>query len=55
MTTHMPPHEGVRRLSVVHFMIALAMLLVTMPFVSQLRYGDVVDAGLLILQRRTSC
>jgi hypothetical protein len=48
-TAGLPAREGVRRLSVVHFLIALALLLVTMPFVSELRYGDAIEAALVTL------
>lgn len=44
-----PTHEGVRRLSVTHFLVALVLWLVCAPFVDQLMYGDLLDAGLLTL------
>jgi hypothetical protein len=45
----MPAQAGVRRLSVMHFLIALVVLLVTVPFVDQLRYGDLIEAVLVTL------
>src|SRR5262245_16846682 len=44
-----PVQEGVRRLSVAHFLIALVLWLLCAPFVDQLKYGDLIDAGLLTL------
>jgi hypothetical protein len=45
----MPTHQGIRCPSVVHFLIALALLLIITPFVHQLRYGDVIEPGLVTL------
>src|SRR5262245_48557767 len=39
--------EGVRRLSVVHFLVALVLSLVMMPFVEELENGDLLEAALL--------
>lgn len=36
--------EGVRRLSVMHFLAALMGMLITMPFVDQLEYGRLMEA-----------
>jgi hypothetical protein len=44
-----PVQEGVRRLSAIHFLIALVLWLVCFPFVDQLRYGDQIDASLITL------
>ena len=40
---------GVRRLSAVHFLVALILLLVTLPFVDQLPNGALVESVLLTL------
>lgn len=47
MTTNQSAWEGVRRFSVVHFLIALILLLAVFPFVDQLKYGDIVEAVLI--------
>src|SRR5262245_16659751 len=44
-----PVQEGTRRLSVVHFLIALVVWLVVMPFVDDIPYGDLIEAILLTL------
>src|SRR5262245_14048925 len=44
-----PAQEGARRLSVAHFLIALVLWLVCAPFVNELKYGDLIDAGLMTL------
>ncbi len=44
-----PAQEGIRPLSVAHFLMALVLWLACCPFVDQLRYGDLVDASLLTL------
>jgi hypothetical protein len=44
-----PVQEGVRRLSVAHFLIALVLWLVCFPFLDQLHYGDLIDASLITL------
>src|SRR5262245_22493265 len=44
-----PAQEGARRLSVAHFLIALVLLLVIIPFVEQLPYGDLLEAILITL------
>src|SRR5262245_9217961 len=49
MTMNMPAPEGVRRLSVMHFLIALVVLLVVIPFVDQFANGDLIEAALLTL------
>jgi len=38
---------GSRRISVVHFLIALVVLLVAMPFVDELANGDLIEATLM--------
>jgi Ion channel len=48
-STGRPAQEGVRRLSVAHFLVALVALLVTMPFLEQLKYGDLLEAILITL------
>ncbi len=45
----LPTREGARRLSVVHFLIALVVLLVVIPFVDQLPNGDLIEATLITL------
>src|SRR5262245_39681319 len=45
----LPARQGMRRLSVAHFLAALALWLVSVPFVSQMRYGDLIDGTLLTL------
>jgi hypothetical protein len=42
-----PIQEGVRRLSVAHFLIALLFLFVTVPFLDWLTYGDIVESVLI--------
>jgi hypothetical protein len=44
-----PAQEGARRLSVAHFLIALVVLLVVIPFLEQLPYGDLLEAILITL------
>ena len=44
---HTPAREGVRRLSVAHFLAALAVWIVAAPFLSQLPYGEMLEAVLL--------
>jgi hypothetical protein len=44
-----PAREGVRRLSVAHFLTALVVWIVCLPFVEQLAYGDLIGAGLITL------
>src|SRR5262245_59925647 len=44
-----PAQQGARRLSVAHFLIALALWLVCFPFVDQLQYGGLIDASLMTL------
>ncbi len=44
---HTPAREGARRLSVAHFLAALAVWIVTAPFLSQLPYGEMLEAVLL--------
>jgi hypothetical protein len=44
-----PARQGVRRLSVAHFLIALVLWLLCYPFVEQLRYGVLIDASLMSL------
>jgi|SRR5262245_42376142 len=44
-----PAHEGARRLSVAHFLGALVVLLVTLPFLDEVKYGDLVEAVLITL------
>ena len=46
---HTPAREGVRRLSVAHFLAALAAWIVTAPFLSQWPYAEMLDAVLLTL------
>lgn len=41
--------EGVRRLSVVHFLIALIVLIVALPFLDQLAYGELIEVVLITL------
>ena len=43
------PTEGARRLSVVHFLVAVVLLLLVVPFVDELRYGDLIEAVLVTL------
>jgi hypothetical protein len=45
----MPISAGLRRYSIRHFLIALAVLLVVTPFVEQLRGGSFIEAVLLTL------
>src|SRR5262245_4427497 len=40
---------GVRRLSVTHFLVAVALLLVVVPFVDELPNGDLIEAMLFTL------
>lgn len=42
-----PFHEGVRRLSVAHFLIALVALIVVTPFVEEMRQGQLIEAVLV--------
>jgi hypothetical protein len=44
-----PAHEGVRRLSVAHFLIAEVLLLAVVPFVDQLRNGELIASALMTL------
>jgi hypothetical protein len=44
-----PTHEGVRRVSVAHFLIAEVLLLIVLPFVDQLRNGHLIESALLTL------
>jgi voltage-gated potassium channel Kch len=44
-----PPTEGVRRYSVMHFLVVLVLLLVTIPFVDELTNGNLIEAALLTL------
>ncbi len=44
---HTPAREGVRRLSVAHFLAALAVWIVTAPFLSQWPYAEMLEAVLL--------
>ena len=47
-TTPQPPRrEGLRRLSLAHFLMALTLLIVVIPFVDQLPYGKLFEAALL--------
>ncbi len=39
--------EGAQRLSLVHFLIALVVLLIVMPFVDQLPNGELIEAALM--------
>jgi voltage-gated potassium channel len=41
--------DGVRRFSAAHLLIALSLLLVTMPFIDQLPQGKMIESGLLTL------
>jgi hypothetical protein len=45
----LPAQEGVRRLSVARFLIALGVWLVCVPFMDQLPYGDLIEASLITL------
>jgi hypothetical protein len=40
-------HEGLRRFSVAHFLIALVLWLVCFPFVARLEYGILIDGSLM--------
>src|SRR5262245_33643827 len=44
-----PAQEGALRLSVVHFLIALVVLLLTIPFADQFANGNLIEAALLTL------
>jgi Ion channel len=44
-----PAQEGARRLSVVHFLIALVVLLVSVPFLDQVENGELIEAALITL------
>lgn len=44
-----PAREGARRLSVVHFLVALVVLLVVLPFLDQLDDGGIVETVLVTL------
>jgi hypothetical protein len=44
-----PAHEGVRRLSVAHFLIAEVLLLAVVPFVDQLPNGELIESALMTL------
>src|SRR5947209_2052274 len=47
--TNVSAPEGVRRLSVAHFLLAEVVLLVTVPFVDQLHDGDLIESALFTL------
>jgi hypothetical protein len=48
------PAQGVRRLSVAHFLIALILLLATVPFVDQLPSGALIESVLVTLMLLTA-
>ncbi len=49
MTTNEPASQGILRVSVAWFLIALVLLLVTIPFVDQLKDGLLIEAVLMTL------
>jgi voltage-gated potassium channel len=44
-----PAMQGIRRLSVAHFLVALVFWIVSSPFVDELAYGDLIDGCLITL------
>ena len=46
-TSHPAAREGVRRLSVAHFLVALAVWIVAAPFLNQLPYSEMLESVLL--------
>ena len=42
-------HEGIRRLSVAHFLAAIAVWIVALPFLDQLANGEILESALFTL------